>query len=182
MIEISEVVLTYKALQNRQGLFFGRNYPFFLIASPLTTGYIFPNTMGNRFHLCPQKPVYIHYTENAMQEAEKITQFKKLAKNRSLLMQKVNRIDRKISALLSAKGNGKAGPTGKQACPKEGSGPDQLCRAMGSKSMTLDQIAKKTKLSAGTVKVISTNIPVSSWWDTDKGMCMRSPGGSRLSW
>jgi hypothetical protein len=87
-----------------------------------------------------------------MQEAQKIAQLKILAKKRNALMQKVHLLDSKINALLSAKGNGKAVPTGKHPCPKECSGPYQLCQAMGSKPMTLEQIAKKTKLKVGTVK------------------------------
>ena len=89
-----------------------------------------------------------------MKEAQKIAQLNTLSKKRSLLMNKINSIDQKTNSLLSSKGIGKQGkvPTGKQASPKEGSGPYQLCQAMGSKPMTLEQIAKKTKLSIGTVK------------------------------
>ena len=92
--------------------------------------------------------------ETLMQEAQKISQLKILAKKRNALMQKVHLLDSKINSLLSAKTLGKQGkvPTGKQSCPKEGSGPYQLCQAMGSKPMTLEQIAKKTKLKVGTVK------------------------------
>jgi hypothetical protein len=90
--------------------------------------------------------------ETLMQEAQKIAQLKTLVKKRSLLMQKINSIDENITSLLSAKGNGKVVPTGKQSCPKEGSAPYKLCQAMGSQPMTLEQIANKTKLKVGTVK------------------------------
>ena len=69
-------------------------------------------------------------------------------------MKKVNILEHNITSLLSAKAIGKQGkvPPGKQSCPKEGSGPYQLCQAMGSKPMTLEHLAKKTKLKVGTVK------------------------------
>jgi hypothetical protein len=84
-----------------------------------------------------------------MQETQKIAQLKILAKKRNALMQKVHLLDSKINALLSSKTLGKQGtvPTGKHPCPKEGSGPYQLCQAMGSKPMTLEQIANKTGLT-----------------------------------
>jgi len=55
------------------------------------------------------------------------------------------------------KGRGKAkaqaGKGGKEARPKPGSAPDNLCRVMSpTKPMQVSEIAKETKLSEGTVK------------------------------
>jgi len=66
-----------------------------------------------------------------------------------------------LSALLGKKtgGRGRGRPKaeaakgGKEAHPKPGSAPDELCKVMSSdKPMQVSEIAKKTNLSEGTVK------------------------------
>jgi hypothetical protein len=68
-----------------------------------------------------------------------------------------------LSALLGegkkaggrGRGRGRAGvaKTGKESHPKPGSSPEQLCKVMSStKPMQVEEIAKKTELSVGTVK------------------------------
>lgn len=50
-------------------------------------------------------------------------------------------------------GKAKAAKGGKEARPKPGSSPDNLCKVMSStKPMQIEEIAKATKLSEGTVK------------------------------
>lgn len=51
------------------------------------------------------------------------------------------------------RGKAKAGKGGKEARPKPGSAPDNLCKVMSpTKPMQVSEIAKETKLSEGTVK------------------------------
>jgi len=96
------------------------------------------------------------------QEAEGLK--KKLMEQVGKAQKAQEQLSEQLQALSALLGEGKktggrgrpkaeAAKGGKEAHPKPGSAPDELCKVMSSdKPMQVSEIAKKTKLSEGTVK------------------------------
>jgi hypothetical protein len=81
------------------------------------------------------------------------------------------------ASLLSAKTLGKQGqgPTGKQSCPKEGSGPYHLSHPLSSQPLPFPPFANTTKLSVGTAKFSLHKFPSFNFYGYGKGYGVEKP-------
>jgi hypothetical protein len=124
---------------------------------------------------------FVEEMEMIMREAAKIARVKKLVKKRALLMKKLNLLDLKIGKLLDGRGRkGKGAATvGKLPYPKPGSGPFKLCKVMSSRPMMKKEIAKKTGLTEGTVKLYLRKFSCFKLAGWGKGYIYEKPKGEK---
>ncbi|HEV56266.1 MAG TPA: hypothetical protein ENN87_02055 [Phycisphaerales bacterium] len=101
--------------------------------------------------------------QKAVEDANKVARIREKVGQLHKAIDQIIRLREDLTALLEgcdkptrrAKGKpgGKTSKARKAAHPKPGSGPEQLCRVMGSTPMPVSEIAKKTGLSEGTIRV-----------------------------
>jgi hypothetical protein len=101
--------------------------------------------------------------QKAVEDANKVAKIREKVGQLHKAIDQIIRLREDLTALLEGRdkptrrGKGKPGGTTsntrKASHPKPGSGPEQLCRVMGRTPMPVSEIAKKTGLSEGTIRV-----------------------------
>ena len=101
--------------------------------------------------------------QKAVEDANKVAKIREKVGQLHKAIDQIIRLREDLTALLEGRDKptrrGKGKPGGKTSKarkathPKPGSGPEQLCRVMGSTPMPVSEIAKKTGLSEGTIRV-----------------------------
>lgn len=86
-----------------------------------------------------------------MAEMKQLSQLKKLSARRNKLMEKVHGLDDQINSILTEIKTRSSAE--KEDRPKQGSGPYKLCKVMGSRPKSKEEIAKRTGLSLATVSL-----------------------------
>lgn len=101
--------------------------------------------------------------QKAVEDANKVAKIREKVGQLHKAIDQIIRLREDLTALLEGRekptrqAKGKSHPKKSKARkadhPKAGSGPEQLCRVMGHTPMPVSEIAKKTGLSEGTIRV-----------------------------